>query len=415
MPKPTIDVERMQRRLDALTTPVLGGTPAGGMTRPALSDADRAARDLFVDWLRELDLSVRIDDFGNIYGRRAGQDARTSPVLVGSHLDTVPLGGRFDGILGIVAALEVVSALEETHTLTRRPVDVVNWTGEEGARFDIPMIASGGATGVFTREYVYSQADRDGLRFGDELERIGYRGDASARPQEIAASLELHIEQGPVLEKEGAAVGIVEGIAAIRWYWVRVRGRGEHAGGSAVELRRDAMVSAARMIVAARQVAIERGNVKVTTGVVKPATSSINVIPEEVTFSLDVRAADDATQNIVIAAIRERFAAIASGEGVEVSVDEHWSVPPTPFDPGIRDLAERLCLERGYACRRLVGAIGHDSQHLARVTRAAMLFTPTVGGLSHCQTEASTWPEIVKATDVLLGLTLALANDSGRT
>jgi N-carbamoyl-L-amino-acid hydrolase len=411
MSQPTIDLDRMQRRLAALTTPALGGTPAGGMTRPALSDADRAARDLFVDWLHELDMSVRIDDFGNIFGRRAGHHHHAAPVLVGSHLDTVPLGGRFDGILGIVAALEVVSVLRETNTQTRRPIDVVNWTGEEGARFDVPMIASGGATGVFSREYVYAQADRDGLRFGDELERIGYRGDESARPSAIAASLELHIEQGPQLENEGAAVGIVEGIAAIRWYWVHVRGRGEHAGGSEMELRRDAMVSAARMIVAARQVAVERGNVKVTTGVVKPTTSSINVIPEEVTFSLDVRAADDAAQDATITAISERFIAIASAEGVEVSIDEHWSVPPTPFDPGIRDMAERLCVERGYSFRRLVGGIGHDSQHLARVTRAAMLFTPTVGGLSHCQTEASTWPEIAQTTDILLGLTLALAND----
>jgi N-carbamoyl-L-amino-acid hydrolase len=411
MPPPTIDLERMRRRLDALTTPALGRTPGGGMTRPALSDADRAARDLFVEWLRELELSVRVDDFGNIYGRRDGEDDRAAPVLVGSHLDTVPLGGRFDGILGIVAALEVISVLHETHTSTRRPVDIVNWTGEEGARFDIPMIASGGATGVFTRDYVYAQTDREGVRFGDELERIGYRGDERARPRAIAASLELHIEQGPVLEHERAAVGIVEGIAAIRWYWVHVRGRGEHAGGSDVELRRDAMVTSARMIVAARQVAVERGDVKVTTGVVKPVTSSINVIPAEVTFSLDVRAADDATQEETIAAIRERFLSIANAEGVEVSVAEHWSVPPTPFDPGIRDMAEKLCVERGYAFRRLVGGIGHDSQHLARVTRAAMLFTPTVGGLSHCESEASTWPEIKQATDVLLGLTLALASE----
>ncbi len=333
-----------------------------------------------------------------------------APVLVGSHLDTVPLGGRFDGILGIVAALEVVSTLHETNTPTRRPIDIVNWTGEEGARFDIPMIASGGATGVFTREYVYAQTDRDGARFGDELVRIGYRGDESARPQAIAASLELHIEQGPVLENAGAAVGIVEGIAAVRWYWARVRGRGEHAGGSELELRHDAMVSAARMIVAARQVAVELGNVKVTTGVIKAATSSINVIPEEVTFSVDVRAASDDAQNATIANIRERFAAIAREEGIEVSVDEHWRVPPTPFDAGIRDLAEHLCLEHGYSFRRLVGGIGHDSQQLARVTRAAMVFTPTVGGLSHCQTEASPWPEIAMATNVLLGLSLALAN-----
>jgi N-carbamoyl-L-amino-acid hydrolase len=403
--------ERMQQRLAALTTPELGGTPAGGMDRPALSDADRAARDLFVQWLRELGLAERVDDFGSIYGRLPGSDPAAAPVLVGSHLDTVPRGGRFDGILGVVAALEVASALQEASVTTRRPIDVVDWTAEEGARFDVPMLASGGLVGAFTREYVYGRTDREGRTFGDELARIGYRGEQSARPPAIAASLELHIEQGPVLEERGASVGVVEGIAAVRWYWVRVHGRGEHAGGTVMARRRDAMVAAARMVVAARDLAREHGQLKTTTGVLTPEPGAINVIPGSVTFSLDLRAQDDGIQDAAIAAIRERFGAIAAEEQVTVTVEEYWRVPPTPFDAAIKDRAEWLCRERGYSVHRLVGGIGHDSQYLARVTRAAMLFTPTAGGLSHCEAEESPWLDIERATDVLLALTVDLANE----
>ncbi|MDP9374696.1 MAG: hydantoinase/carbamoylase family amidase, partial [Chloroflexota bacterium] len=225
-----VNLERMRRRLAALTTPELGGTPAGGMSRLALSDADRAARDLFVGWLREGGLTPRVDDFGNIYGRRAGRDPDAPPVLVGSHLDTVPGGGRFDGILGVVAALEVASVLDDAGVTTRRPIDIVNWTNEEGARFTPAMLASGGATRVFARDWVYARADREGRRFGDELARIGYRGEEGARPRAIAASLELHIEQGPVLEAGGESVGVVEGIVGIGWYTITVRGLSAHAG-----------------------------------------------------------------------------------------------------------------------------------------------------------------------------------------
>jgi N-carbamoyl-L-amino-acid hydrolase len=406
-----INLERMRQRLAAQTTPALGGTAAGGMERPALSDPDRAARDLFVRWLDELGLAVRIDDFGNIYGRRSGSDPTADPVLVGSHLDTVPRGGRFDGILGVVAALEVAAVLHETGASTRRPIDFVNWTAEEGARFDVPMLASGGAVGAFTREYVYDRTDRDGYRFGDELERIGYRGREDARPRAIAASLELHIEQGPVLEQRGASVGVVEGIAAVRWCWARVHGRGEHAGGTPVAQRRDAMVAAARMIAAARDLARGRGELKTTTGVITPEPGSINVIPELVTFSLDLRARDEAEVDAALADIRARFDAIAAEERVTVTVEEFWRVPPTTFDAAIKDRAAHLCRERGYPVHRLVGTIGHDSAYLARVTRAAMLFTPTVDGLSHCPTEDSPWPDIERATDVLLSLTVELANE----
>ena len=406
-----INLDRMQRRLAALTNPALGGTPAGGMSRLALTDADRDARDLFVTWLREERLEPRVDDFGNIYGRRAGTDPTLPPVLVGSHLDTVPGGGRFDGIVGVVAALEVASILNEAGIATRHPLDIVNWTNEEGARFTPAMLASGAVTGVFTREWVYARTDRNGLTFGDELTRIGYRGEEAARPSAIAASLELHIEQGPILEAGGESVGIVEGVVGIRWCTVTVRGQSAHAGPTPMDVRRDAMVAAARMIVAARDLALARGDINATVGSLIPEPGVVNVIPPAVTFSLDLRSRVDATLEAVVNDdLRERFDTIAREEGVTYDLTVDWSVSPTPFAAAIKDRAEALCRERGYSARRLWAGAGHDSQYLARVTQAAMIFTPTIGGLSHCETEDAPWPDIAKATDIMLALAVELAN-----
>ncbi len=405
-----IDLGRMQRRLAALTTPALGGTPAGGMNRLALTDTDRAARDLFVSWLREEGLTPRVDDLGNIYGRRAGTDLTLPPILVGSHLDTVPGGGRFDGILGIVAALEVAAALRESGVATRHPLDVVNWTNEEGARFTPAMLASGGVVGVFARDWIDGRTDRDGLTFGAELTRIGYRGDESARPGSIAASLELHIEQGPILEASGETVGIVEGVVGIRWCRVTVRGHSAHAGPTPMAERRDALVAAARMVVAARDLARRRGDHNATVGQLTPEPGVINVIPPLVTFSLDLRGRDDAALDGLLAGeLRALFDAITAEERVTYDLAVEWAVPPTPFAAAIRDRAEALCAARGYRARRLWAGAGHDSQYLARIAPAAMLFVPTIGGLSHCETEDAPWPAIAEATDILLTLAMELA------
>ena len=406
-----IDLDRMQRRLAALTTPALGGTPAGGMHRLALSDADRAARDLLIAWLRDLGLTPRFDDFGNIYGRREGREPGLAPVLVGSHLDTVPGGGRFDGILGVVAALEVVSALNDAGVATRRPIEVVDWTNEEGARFTPAMLASGGATGVFARDWVYARADRQGRTFGDELARIGYRGEERARIGPIAASFELHIEQGPVLEASGESVGVVEGVVGIRWCRVTVRGQSAHAGPTPMAMRRDALVAAARMVVAARDQARAQGGHHATVGSLVTEPGVVNVIPPVVTFSLDLRSQDGhALDDLTGRSIPALFDAVAAEERVEYALEVEWAVPPTPFDPALIERAEALCRERGHTARRLWAGAGHDSQYLARVAPALMLFTPTTGGLSHCETEDAPWPDIARATDVLLALVAEAAD-----
>ena len=405
-----IDLDRMQRRLAALTTPALGGTPAGGMRRLALSDADRAARDLLAAWCRDLGLALRVDDFGNMYARREGADPDLAPVLVGSHLDTVPGGGRFDGILGVVAALEVVSALDDAGVRTRRPIEVVNWTNEEGARFTPAMLASGGMTGVFARDWVYARADREGKTFGKELARIGYLGEEAARPRAIAANLELHIEQGPVLEAGGESVGVVEGVVGIRWCTVTVRGQSAHAGPTPMAVRRDAMVAAARMLVAARDLARARGDHHATTGILTPDPGVVNVIPPVVTFSLDLRGRDEAALEEVLGRdLRARFDAIAAEERVDYTLAVDWAVPPTPFDAGIVASVEAACRARGYTHRRLWAGAGHDSQYLARVAPTAMIFTPTTGGLSHCETEDAPWPAIAQCAEVLLAVVTELA------
>ena len=258
----------------------IGATPAGGVTRPALSDADREARDLFARWAQEAGLSVRVDDLGTQYARMEGTDPGAAPLLIGSHLDSVPAGGRFDGALGVMTALEVVRSMRDAGFQPLRPVELVNFTNEEGARFEPALMASGVLAGRFTPDYVYGRTDQDGLRFGDELDRIGYRGSQDNRPEPIHAYLELHIEQGPVLEAEGLPVAVVEGIVGVEWINVTVSGQPQHAGTSPMRTRRDAMVAAARMIAALRDLILQYPDpTAVTVGRIQSVPGVINQIP----------------------------------------------------------------------------------------------------------------------------------------
>lgn len=396
------NLARMQETLGRLSSPEVGGTPGGGVSRPALSDADREVRVLFQQMLEDLGLATRFDDMGSMYGRRAGRDDDRAPVLVGSHLDTVVPGGRFDGILGITAALEAIAVLNEKGITTLRPIEVVNWTGEEGARFSPAMIASAVIAGIHDVEYAYSRTDQDGKRFGDELERIGFRGEASARPEEIHASFEMHIEQGTRLEEAGVPVGIVTGVDPVRWFEVKVRGRGEHAGGPGPAGRRDAMRAAARMILSARELSLENDAFKSTVGIIKAYPGSTNVVPTEVSFTLDLRADSDAQLDSAQEAVEESYRRIADEEKVEVGWEPTFEVAWTEFDPDLRTSLLEAAERTGHEAMELRGGIGHDSMHLAQITRAAMVFTPTVNGLSHCEEEDSPWDAIHAATEVLI-------------
>lgn len=404
------DRERLAATMAAFASPEVGGTPGGGVSRPAGSDADRAARDLFAATAAELGLTVRVDDIGNMFAERPGTDPDALPVLIGSHLDTVVPGGRFDGILGVAVALETVALLNDSGAQTLRPVIVANWTGEEGARFPPAMVGSGVAVGEWTGEYARDRVDQEGIRLGDELERIGYLGDEQNRVGAFFAALEAHIEQGTVLDEAGIDVAVVESIETVRWYAVTVRGRGGHAGGPGPDGRAEAMVAASRMVVAARDAALAAGDFRTTVGTMLVDPGSNNVIPHEVEFNLDIRSADDHRVEIVFAELTTRFHEIATEEGVDVQIELDWGIGGRPFDGALQSVLARSAAEGGIEVMSARGKIGHDSSHLALVGPAAMLFTRTTGGLSHCEEEHAPWESVVATAAVFATATLALAD-----
>ena len=404
------DSARLQATLDRFSSAEVGGTEAGGVSRPAASDFDKLARDGFRESAENLGLAVRVDDIGNMYARRSGTDDDALPVVIGSHLDTVVPGGRFDGILGVSVALETIGLFNDSKLTTRRPIEVVNWTGEEGARFAPAMIGSGVVTGVYDIRFALALTDSDGLTLGSELERIGYAGASTHRLKEFFAALELHVEQGTVLEQADLELGIVSVIEPVRWCTIAVSGPGGHAGGPGPACRQDAMIAAARMMVEARDLSLDAGTFKTTIGKIAAQPGSNNVIPHVVTFNLDVRSGDDAQLDDYVAALEKLFARIAGDEGVTVDFDAYWSMRSAPFDPRIRSLIAAAADRRGVGWTELRGKIGHDSLHLAQRGPTAMIFTPTRLGRSHCEDEFSPWGAVIAAAGIYADVAYSLAN-----
>jgi beta-ureidopropionase / N-carbamoyl-L-amino-acid hydrolase len=388
----------------------IGATPGGGVTRTALSDADREGRDLFVSWLKEADLAVRVDDLGNIYGRLEGTDPDAPPVLMGSHLDSVPSGGRFDGVLGVLTPLEIVRTMRDLGIRPRRSVEVVDWTNEEGARFEPAMMCSGVIAGRFTPEYVYGRTDRDGHVFGEELERIGYKGDIANRPKAIHAYFEVHIEQGPVLEAEALPIGVVTGILGLKWMNITLSGVQQHAGPSPMRSRRDAMVTAGRIIAGLRDLALEYPDPAVATvGRIKATPGIINQIPAQVVLSGDVRhwtAEGHEEMGVRAVALIKR---IAAEEKVAADVDVYWTAAPIEFPAKMVDLVESKVRELGVPYRRIVSGAGHDAQYMHEIAPTGMIFVRTIGGKSHCETEDILWEDAQAAADVLLHAVMEVA------
>ncbi|MDI3340422.1 MAG: Zn-dependent hydrolase [Sphaerobacter sp.] len=387
----------------------IGATPGGGVTRLALSDEDRAGRELLRQWMTEAGLTVRVDDFGNMVGRRPGRED-LPPVQLGSHCDSVRNGGRYDGALGVLGALEVVRTLNDHGITTRHPIEVINWTNEEGVRFEPALLASGGVTGRFSREYVYGRTDAEGRRFEDELRRIGYLGDEANRPARAAAYLELHIEQGPVLEDAGVPVGVVEGIVGITWMEVTVIGQSDHAGPSPMRLRRDPLVAAARIIDAVDRLVRAQDDVAVgTVGRMKVEPNTINTIPGRVIFSVDLRHPDPATLDAMVERFRQEVDAITAAGGVSATVDRFWTSEATPFAPQVVQAVQAAVDALGLPHRRLWSGAGHDAKYVADVSPAGMIFVRSQGGLSHCEQEYSTSEDIEAGANVLLNAALRLA------
>jgi N-carbamoyl-L-amino-acid hydrolase len=379
----------------------IGATPAGGCDRQALTDLDAQAR----DWLRvraeALGCRLLLDRFGNMGFLRPGRDPARQPVGFGSHLDTQPTGGKYDGVLGVLAGLEILRALHEAGAETEAPLLLLNWTNEEGARFSPPMQGSGAALGIFAADAVLESRDAEGAVFGAELARIGWQG--SDTLPELAAFLELHIEQGTELEAAGVPVGVVTHALAQRWYEVTVEGVATHAG-SRMEGRRDALVAALPVMAAVDRIARDHGGMG-TIGQLRIEPGSRNVAPERVWFSVDTRHADEAALDSMGAALR----AGAAGLG---EVRDFWHSPGLCFDPTLVAHLREAAAARGLPWREMPTVIGHDAVHLARQVPTAMVFVPCHGGVSHNPAESIT-PEWAEAgLLVLAGAVLAAAGPS---
>lgn len=397
----TIDGARLWDSLMEMAK--IGATPKGGVCRLALSDLDRAGRQLFVDWCVAAGCTIAVDQVGNIFARRQGRDATRPAVMTGSHLDTQPTGGRFDGIFGVLAGLEVVRTLNDRGIATQAPIEVAVWTNEEGSRFSPAMMGSGAHAGIFPLAEVLDKRDMDGKRFGDELARIGFAGPHEPGRRAVGAYFEAHIEQGPILEAEGRTIGVVTGSQGQRWYEVTVTGQEAHAGPTPMSRRRDALVGAARMIDLVNRIGRERPPYAcATVGVIQSRPNSRNTIPGEVFFTVDFRHPDDAVLSTMDRLLKTGCAAIAAEGGLELSIVDFWYAPPTPFAPRLVDAVRDGAARHGYAHRDIVSGAGHDAVYMAKVAPAAMIFVPCIGGISHNEVEDAKPSDIEAGANVLL-------------
>ncbi|HKU95475.1 MAG TPA: Zn-dependent hydrolase [Vineibacter sp.] len=406
---PTIDGSHLHARLAELAR--IGAIDGGGCARLALTDEDRQGRDLVVSWMRDLDLAVAVDAIGNVFGvRRGRQDG--PPVMTGSHIDTVRTGGRFDGNYGVLAGLEVCRALDAAGVRTRHPLCVAFFTNEEGARFQPDMMGSLVHAGGLTLQEAYAATDTSGVRLGDELERIGYRGPAPTGAIRPRAFVELHIEQGPVLEDAGITIGAVTGVQGISWHAFVVTGVSAHAGTTPMRLRHDAGYVAAATAAFVRQVTRDMGGAQVgTVGVNELRPNLINVIANHARFTVDLRNTDEA---LLQAAERRVFAFIddiAAAEGVTVERRRLARFEPVVFDTAMVDRVERIAQAHGRTTLRLPSGAGHDAQMMARLCPTGMIFVPSVKGLSHNVAEYTTPADLEAGAAVLLDVMLELAED----
>lgn len=374
----------------------IGATPKGGVCRLALTDVDKAGRDLFVDWCRAAGCGITVDRMGNIFARRPGRNNDLAPVVTGSHLDSQPTGGRFDGVYGVLAGLEVVRSLNDLGLETEHPVEVAVWTNEEGSRFAPAMVASGVFAGVFDLDYGLTRADPDGKTMGEELARIGYAGDAPVgRP--VHAYFEAHIEQGPILEAEGKTIGVVTDAQGQRWYELNITGVESHAGPTPMTRRKDALLGAARIVDLVNRIGHQFApRACATVGMMQVYPNSRNVIPGKVFMTIDFRHPEDATLAEMDKAMRDGVAKICDEIGLGVEIDQIFYYAPVHFDDGCIEAVRKGVAEHGFTARDMVSGAGHDACYLARVAPTGMVFIPCIDGISHNEIEDAT-PEWVSA------------------
>jgi N-carbamoyl-L-amino-acid hydrolase len=407
-PDISIDGQRLWQSLMDLAK--IGATPKGGNCRLALTALDGQGRDLVVGWMKAAGLAIRVDQLGNIFGRRAGRNPALAPVMTGSHIDTQPTGGKFDGCYGVLAGLEVMRTLQARGLQTEAPLELVIWTNEEGSRFLPVMMGSGVFTGRFTLDTALDARDAQGLRVADELAAIGYAGSEPVGGQAVAAYFEAHIEQGPVLEAEQQVIGAVTGSLGVRWYDATVTGMEMHAGPTPMSVRKDALLAATELVQAVVRIARENPpHGRGTVGVLGVHPSSRNVVPGRVDFTIDLRHIDPATLEVMEARMRAAFDATAREHGVQVDLRLAQYNPPTPFDPTLVDTVRQGATRRGLPVMDIVTGAGHDAVHMAMVHPTAMIFVPCKDGISHNEIEDAQPAHLEAGCNVLLDAMLARA------
>ncbi|AZE71746.1 N-carbamoyl-L-amino acid hydrolase [Pseudomonas synxantha] len=402
-----INGERLWASLMAMAE--IGATTRGGSCRLALSAEDKAGRELFSHWCKAAGLTLSVDAIGNLFARRAGTDNDAAPVMIGSHLDTQPEGGRFDGVYGVLAGLEVIRSLDDHGIQTHKPLEIAVWTNEEGARFTPAMLGSAVFTGALALDKALATTDGDGISVAEALRATGYNGERTLGGA-VDAYFEAHIEQGPILEDNGKTIGVVTGGQAIRWLDVRVEGMAAHAGTTPMALRKDALYGAAKMIQALENLAADFAPQGLTTvGELSIAKSSRNTIPGLLDFTVDLRHHRDADIDAMEQQVRARLQAIADNRGLSVTITPHWISPATPFDAQCVACVQASVDALGYSQQTIISGAGHDAIHLARYCPTAMIFIPCVGGLSHNEAEDVLPEDVRQGTDVLLNAVLKRA------
>ena len=404
-----------QRLWDSLCEMALiGPGVAGGCNRQTLTDADGEGRHVFARWCKDAGMSMGVDTMGNMFATRAGTDPDALPVYLGSHLDTQPTGGRYDGVLGVLGALEVVRTMNDMGVKTRRPIVVTNWTNEEGARFAPAMLASGVFAGIHSQDYAYGRSDMDGKTFGEELARIGWLGDEKVGARKMHAMLELHIEQGPILEATGKTIGVVTHGQGLWWLEITLTGRDAHTGSTPMNMRVNAGLGMARITEAVHRIAMSHQPGAVgAVGQVKVYPNSRNVIPGKVVFTVDIRSPEQGKLDLMRGELERAAVAVATELGLGCSIEPVGHFDPVTFDPDlvkvVRGAAERL----GHAHMDIISGAGHDACWTNRVAPTVMIMCPCVGGLSHNEAEEISPEWAAAGTDVLLHACLDVAEVVG--
>ncbi|QLE00713.1 Zn-dependent hydrolase [Galbibacter sp. BG1] len=404
-----INDRRLWNRLMEMAA--IGATPKGGVCRVALTDEDKQGRELFIKWAKDAGCEIDVDKIGNIYARRKGKNNDLPAVMIGSHLDSQPTGGKFDGVMGVLAGLEVIETLNDLNLETDVPIEVVSWTNEEGARFSPAMIASGVFSGAFSLEYAYSRMDAQGRTLGEELQRIGFLGDAHVGNRPYKATFELHIEQGPILESNETSIGVVTGVQGIRWYDLSIKGKETHAGPFPLSHRKDTVKKVSALLPEIYKLAEAYSpDSRVTIGYLNTSPGVRNTVPGSLEMSIDLRHPD----NNMLMEMDEGLKSIvkeAMKDGFDLELNEVWYSPPVKFDENcvaaVRKASEKLHIEY----QEMVSGAGHDSVYISQVAPTSMIFIPCKDGLSHNELESAKKQDVTKGCNVLLNAVLQMANN----